>query len=204
MRFAVRWAPALLLVLCALPVARAQQYGESGDVPYVPTPQQVVEAMLKLGNVQAGDVLFDLGCGDGRIVVTAAEKFSATGTGIDLNPKRIAEANENARKAGVADKVKFLEQNLFDSDVSAASVVTLYLLPEVNLKLRPRLLQQLKVGARIVSHSFDMGDWQPDKTVDADGRILYLWNVTEKAKADYGTNAKADHGENTQAPAGGR
>lgn len=181
-----------MFALCTPLALRAQVYGESGDVPYVPTPQQVVEAMLKLGNVQPGDVVFDLGCGDGRIVVTAAEKFSATGTGIDLNPKRIAEANENARKAGVTDKVHFLEQNLFESDVSKATLVTLYLLPEVNLKLRPRLLRQLKVGARIVSHSFDMGEWQPDKTVDADGRILYLWTVTEQAKSEFGAKPESE------------
>ncbi|WP_321474619.1 methyltransferase domain-containing protein [uncultured Paludibaculum sp.] len=186
----LRWAPALFISLAAPLALHAQTYGESGDVPYVPTPQHVVDAMLKLGNVQPGDVVFDLGCGDGRIVVTAAEKFSATGTGIDLNPKRIEEANENARKAGVTDKVTFLQQNLFESDVSKATLVTLYLLPEVNLKLRPRLLQQLKTGTRIVSHSFDMGEWKPDKRFDADGRILYLWTVTDKAKEEFGHAAE--------------
>lgn len=188
-----RWAPALFISLMTPLVLHAQTYGESGDVPYVPTPQHVVDAMLKLGNVQPGDVVFDLGCGDGRIVVTAAEKFSATGTGIDLNPKRIAEANENARKAGVTEKVKFLEQNLFESDVSSATLVTLYLLPEVNLKLRPRLLHQLKPGSRIVSHSFDMGEWKPDKQFDADGRILYLWTVTDKAKAEFANKPEPAH-----------
>jgi len=142
--------------------------------------------MLKLGNVHSGDILYDLGCGDGRIVIMAAQKFGATGTGIDLNPVRIKEANENASQAGVTDKVKFIEKNLFDADVHDATVVTLYLLPQVNLKIRPLLLKQLKVGTRIVSHQFDMGDWKPEKTVTVDWRNVYFWTVTEKAKQEFG------------------
>jgi len=142
--------------------------------------------MLKLGNVHSGDILYDLGCGDGRIVIMAAQKFGATGTGIDLNPVRIKEANENASQAGVTDKVKFIEKNLFDADVHDATVVTLYLLPQVNLKIRPLLLKQLKVGTRIVSHQFDMGEWEPDKKIDIGWRTIYLWTVTEKAKAQFG------------------
>jgi SAM-dependent methyltransferase len=158
-----------------------------GDVPYVPTPPEVVEAMLKLGQVHAGDILYDLGCGDGRIVVMAVQKFGArTGTGIDINPQRIKEALENARQAGVTDKARFIEKNLFDADIHDATVVTLYLLPDVNLRLRPKLLDDLKVGTRIVSHQFDMGDWQPDKKVEIGWRTIYLWTVTEKAKKDYG------------------
>jgi len=142
--------------------------------------------MLKLGNVHDGDILYDLGCGDGRIVIMAAQKFGARGTGIDLNPVRIKEANANASQAGVTDKVKFIEQNLFDADVHDATIVTLYLLPQVNLKIRPMLLKQLKVGTRIVSHQFDMGEWEPDKKIDIGWRTIYLWTVTEKAKAQFG------------------
>ncbi|MGA3094879.1 MAG: class I SAM-dependent methyltransferase [Bryobacteraceae bacterium] len=158
-----------------------------GDVPYVPTPVEVVEAMLKLGQVHAGDVLYDLGCGDGRIVVMAVQKFGVrTGTGIDIDPQRIKEALENARQAGVSDKTRFIEKNLFDADIHDATVVTLYLLPEVNLRLRPKLLADLKVGTRIVSHQFDMGEWQPDKKVEIGWRTIYLWTVTERAKKEYG------------------
>lgn len=146
------------------------------DVPYVPTPQEVVDEMLKVANVKKEDMLYDLGCGDGRIVITAAQKFGTRGVGVDINPERIKESNENARKAGVTDRVKFIQQNLFDTDLSKATVITLYLLPDVNLKLRPKLLQ-LKPGTRIVSHAFDMGDWKPDKTVDVNGRRVYYWVV---------------------------
>lgn len=158
-------------------VAAAQEYEYGGDVPYVPTPYDVVEEMLKLAGVKKGDVVYDLGCGDGRIVVMAAQKFGARGVGIDINPERIQEANENAAKAGVTDRVKFIQQNLFDADIREATVVTLYLLPSVNLKLRPKLQEQLRPGARVVSHSFDMGDWKPDKEVEFNGRKLYLWVI---------------------------
>ncbi len=147
------------------------------DVPYVPTSQELVEQMLKLANVKKGDVVYDLGCGDGRIVVTAAQKFGARAVGVDINPERIKEANENARKAGVTGSTKFVEANLFDADIHNANVVTLYLLPSVNLKLRPKLLRDLKPGTRIVSHSFDMGDWKPDKQEEVNGSMLYLWIV---------------------------
>jgi SAM-dependent methyltransferase len=175
------------LILAAAPLAAQEPAAPLGDVPYVPTPTEVVEAMLNLGQVHAGDVLYDLGCGDGRIVVMAVQKFGAqTGTGIDINPQRIKEALENARQAGVSDKARFIEKNLFDADIHDATVVTLYLLPDVNLRLRPKLLHDLKVGTRIVSHQFDMGDWQPDKKVEIGWRTIYLWTVTEKAKKDYG------------------
>ena len=146
---------------------------------------QALAEMLKLAGVQSSDVLYDLGCGDGRIVVTAAQKFGNRGVGVDIDPERIKEAVANARKGGVEDKTKFIEKDLFDADLREASVVTLYLLPDFNMRLRPKLLRELKVGTRIVSHSFDMGDWAPDKTVKIDYRTLYLWTVTEKAKADY-------------------
>lgn len=150
------------------------------DVPYVPTPQEVVVEMLKLGNAGPNDVLYDLGSGDGRIVITAVEKYGVKeGLGIDINPERIAEAEENAKKAGVTGKVKFRNQDLFETDLSKASVVTLYLLPSINLKLRPKLMKELKPGTRIVSHSFDMGDWKPEKEMTVDGRKIYLWTIPQ-------------------------
>lgn len=162
------------LALFALPLAA--QFDDGGDVPYVPTPPEVVEAMLKLGGVKAGDTVIDLGCGDGRIVVAAAQK-GARGIGYDLNPERIKEAIENAEKAGVKSRVQFIEKNLFDADIHQATVVTLYLLPEVNRRLRPKLMKDLKPGTRIVSHSFDMGDWKPEKEQSINGRRIYLWTI---------------------------
>ena len=149
------------------------------DVIYVPTPDYVVEAMLKMANVTASDVVYDLGSGDGRIPITAAQKYGARAVGIDINPQRIKEANENLAKAGpgVADKVKFLNQDLFETDLSQATVITLYLLPSLNQKLMPKL-KQLKPGTRIVSHSFDMGtSWPPEKTEDVRGRVIYYWTI---------------------------
>jgi SAM-dependent methyltransferase len=153
------------------------------DVPYVPTPQPVVDRMLEVGKVGKDDVLYDLGCGDGRIVITAAKEHGAHATGIDLNPVRIAEAQANAKKAGVENLVNFKVGNLFEADVSPATVVTLYLLPSVNRELRPRLWKQLKVGTRVVSHAFDMGpDWPPEQTVEIDGRKIYVWTITQAQK----------------------
>ena len=147
------------------------------DVIYVPTPDYVVEAMLKMANVTASDVVYDLGSGDGRIPITAAQKYGARAIGIDINPQRIKEANENLAKAGVGDKVKFLNQDLFETDLSEATVITLYLLPSLNQKLMPKL-KQLKPGTRIVSHSFDMGTaWPPEKTEDVRGRVIYYWTI---------------------------
>jgi tRNA A58 N-methylase Trm61 len=134
------------------------------DVPYVPTPHNVVAKMLEMANVKRNDIVYDLGSGDGRIVITAAQKYGASGVGYDIDPKRIKEANENARTAGVTDRVRFEQQDLFKADLSQATVVTLYLLPEVNLKLRPKLLKELKPGTRIVSHNYHFGDWEPIKT----------------------------------------
>ncbi len=151
------------------------------EVPYVPTPHQVVEEMLRLANVGKNDVVYDLGCGDGRIVIAAAQKFGARGVGVDIDPERIKESNANARQAGVSDRVKFLQQDLFEIDLSEATVVTLYLLPEVNLRLRPKLLRELKPGTRIVSHNYDMGDWKPEKVLELSGsdqdHIIYYWVV---------------------------
>jgi precorrin-6B methylase 2 len=173
-----------ILAFTALPMAAQYDYGESGDVPYVPTPPEVVDAMLKLANVKASDVVYDLGCGDGRIVVAAAQKYHARAVGVDINPQRISEAEENARKAGVTPRVRFVNGNFFEADVHEASVVTLYLLSSVNLKLRPKLLKELKPGSRIVSQTFDMGDWKPDKEIEVSGRRVYLWIVPQHAKAN--------------------
>ena len=147
------------------------------DVIYVPTPQPVVEAMLAMAAVKPGDVLYDLGSGDGRIPITAARRYGVRGTGIDIDPARFQEANRNASEAGVAGLVTFKQQDLFESDFSEASVVTLYLLDTLNERLRPKLLRELRPGTRIVSHAFRMGPWQPERTQQVDGRTIYLWTV---------------------------
>jgi tRNA G37 N-methylase Trm5 len=147
------------------------------DVIYVPTPLAVVEAMLNVAGVKAGDVVYDLGCGDGRIVVEAAKR-GASGIGIDIDPHRVAEANENVKRNGVGDRVKILNQDLFATDISDATVVTLYLLPSLNLKLRPTLWKTLKPGTRIVSHSFDMGDWKPEQTLRVNEATIHFWTIT--------------------------
>ncbi len=147
------------------------------DVIYVPTPQEVVDAMLEMANVTSKDVVYDLGSGDGRIPITAAQKYGARAIGIDIDPQRIREAKENLAKANVSDKVEFLNQDLFQTDLSPATVITLYLLPSLNQKLMPQL-KQLKPGTRIVSHSFDMGtEWPPEKTQDVNGRTIYYWTI---------------------------
>lgn len=132
------------------------------DIYYVPTPEEVVIKMLQMAKVTQNDIVYDLGCGDGRIVITAAKVFGARGVGVDIDPVRIKESNENARKIGVTDRVKFIEQDLFKIDISEATVVSLYLQRELNLRLRPKLLRELRPGTRIVSHEFDMDDWKPD------------------------------------------
>jgi 16S rRNA G966 N2-methylase RsmD len=170
----------LTVLLVAAGTSWAQEAGvklRDPDVIYVPTPQEVVDAMLAMANVSSTDVVYDLGSGDGRIPITAAQKYGARAVGIDINPQRIKEANENLAKANVGGKVKFLNQDLFETDISEATVVTLYLLPSLNLKLMPTL-KQLKPGTRIVSHSFDMGtEWPPEKTQDVGGRTIYLWTI---------------------------
>ena len=147
------------------------------DVPFVPTDDGVIKAMLQLGGVGRRDVLYDLGCGDGRILVTAARQFGTRGVGIEVDPARVADAMEYAGDMGVEYLVDFVEDNIFTADISEATVVTLYLLDTVNLKLRPRLLQELRAGTRIVSHAFDMGDWQPDEHLELGGINLYKWIV---------------------------
>jgi SAM-dependent methyltransferase len=161
--------------------ARELAQGRLPDVHYVPTPPEVVAEMLRLTNVQKRDVVYDLGSGDGRIVIMAAQKYGARGVGIDIDPERIQEARENAKKAGVTDHVRFVQQDLFEADISEATVVTLYLLGDLNLKLRPKLWRDLKPGTRVVSHTFDMGDWQPEQVVQVGGRTVYYWVMPAKA-----------------------
>jgi SAM-dependent methyltransferase len=163
------------------------------DVVYVPTPPEVVAAMLKLANVTKDDVVYDLGSGDGRIVITAAKQYGARGVGIDINPVRIKEAQENAQKAGITDRVKFLQQDLFEADFREATVVTLYLLPRLNLKLRPKLLRELKPGTRIVSHDFDMGDWKPERTVQVGSKTVYFWTIPANATSNTTSNGTTNN-----------
>jgi SAM-dependent methyltransferase len=181
--------PLLLAMALAAP-AQNTKPSRQPDVPYVPTTEPAVEEMLKLARVTKNDVVYDLGCGDGRIVIAAAKQYGARGVGIDINPERIAEANENAKKAGVTHLVKFIEQDLFEANFREASVVTLFLLTEVNLRLRPKLLEQLKPGTRVVSNTFEMGDWKPEKETKLNGEDseysylsskFFLWTIPAKA-----------------------
>jgi ribosomal protein L11 methylase PrmA len=171
-----------LAILAALVVPSSGQQAplRSPDVIFVPTPQEVVDAMLKLAKVTKNDVVYDLGSGDGRIPITAAKTYGARGVGIDIDPQRIKEATENLKTAAVGDRVKFLNQDLFTTDISEATVVTLYLLPSLNLKLLPKLNKELKPGTRIVSHAFDMGDAKPLETLNVNGRTVYFWTIPIK------------------------
>lgn len=147
------------------------------DVPYVPTPKGVVDKMLDMAQVGSADIVYDLGCGDGRLIITAAKERGARGVGIDLNPARIIESNENATKAKVKDRVTFIQQDLFETDFSEATVLTMYLLPQVNLALRPRILTEMKPGSRVVSHDFDMKEWEPDNVSVIGNSHIYYWLV---------------------------
>jgi tRNA A58 N-methylase Trm61 len=175
---------ALALVLSLAAVARAQ-LTRTPEVPYVPTDDAIVARMLTMAAVGKNDVLYDLGSGDGRIPITAAKRFGTRGVGVDLDPARVAEARENASKAGVEDRVKFMQQDLFETDIREATVVTLYLLPEVNLRLRPKLLSDLEPGTRVVSHNYDMGDWAPLRTetiqIDGTDHYIYYWVVPRRS-----------------------
>jgi SAM-dependent methyltransferase len=174
MRFRCLPVTAVLAVVAA---AQIPQTVKLPEVPYVPTENTVVDAMLKLAGAKNTDIVYDLGCGDGRIVVRAAKNHGARGVGVDIDPARIQQARENAKRNNVEDLVRFEENDLFDADIREATVVMLYLLPNVNLRLRPKLLRDLKPGTRIVSHSFDMGDWKPEKEEQVDGATIYLWTV---------------------------
>lgn len=161
------------------------------DVPYVPTPDNVVERMLDVTNVQSSDYVVDLGSGDGRIVIAAAKR-GASGHGIDLDPKRVDEARENASEQGVDEQIMFMEKDIFNTDFSEASVVTMYLLPSVNKKLRPKLLDNLQPGTQIVSHSFDMGSWKADKEIvvrdDGSSHDIYYWIIPAKVEGAWTWN----------------
>ena len=172
-------ALAATLVLAATPGRAADPVRL--DVPFVPTPEDAVARMLDMAQVGPQDTVIDLGSGDGRIAIAAVrDRRAARATGIDLDPERIAEARANAQQAGVQDRVRFVQQNLFETDISKATVLTMYLLPDVNLKLRPRILSDLAPGTRVVSHAFTMGDWDSDQYETVDGRSLYLWIVPAK------------------------
>lgn len=185
----LRSLPCSLLIFAVVSaIAAAAQSSEPRlDVPYVPTTEEAVQAMLKLADVKKTDVVYDLGCGDGRIVIAAAKEFGARGVGIDIDRERISEAKKNAKKAGVENLVRFELKDLFQADFHEATVVTLFLLPDVNLRLRPKLLRDLKPGTRIVSNTFHMGDWKADQetTVGEDSPLshkLYLWVVPPAQK----------------------
>ena len=162
------------------------------DVVFVPTPYEAVDAMLKVAKVSKSDVVYDLGSGDGRIPIMAVQKYNAArAVGIDINPERIKEAQANLKSAGVGDRVRFLNEDLFEANISDATVVTLYLLPSLNLKLLPKLLAELKPGTRIVSHAFDMGSWKPQQTLNAGGSTVYFWTIPAKGTPEYIAATKA-------------
>jgi SAM-dependent methyltransferase len=177
-----RSCPALLpfLICVGLAAAWGQKVpSRPPDVRYEPSSPQIVSEMLRLAGARKSDVVYDLGCGDGRIVIAAAKEFGARAVGIDIDPERIRESTENAGKAGVGRRVRFRNEDLFEADIHEATVVTLYLWPWINLKLRPKLLKELKPGTRIVSHSHDMGDWAPEKEIEVEGHKIYFWRVPE-------------------------
>lgn len=187
--------------LVALPAVQAQQLQQSPnggaqlrapDVVYVPTPAEAVDAMLKVAKVGKSDIVYDLGSGDGRIPIMAVQKYNAQrAIGIDINPVRIKEAEANLKTANLGNRVRFLNQDLFESDISDATVVTLYLLPSLNLKLLPKLLAEVKPGTRIVSHAFDMGSWKPQQTLNAGGSTIYFWTIPAKGTPEYEAAANA-------------
>ena len=166
----------VLLVVAATPVYA--QLGSPPDVVYIPTPQPVVDAMLEAASVTSSDVVYDLGSGDGRIVITAAKKFGARGVGIEIDPTLVKKATENAAAAGVAERVRFVSQNLFDAKIGDATVVTLYLLQSLNERLRPKLVRELKPGTRVVSHVFNMGpEWPPEKSLQVGASRIHVWTI---------------------------
>jgi len=188
-------SPTLFAIALLSPGGFAQEWTKELDTPYVPTPQVVVDRMLELAQVKVGETVIDLGSGDGRIMIEAASKYGARGFGVEIDPLLVKRSNENARRAGVGDRVKFLQQDLFKTDFHEANVLTLYLLPDVNLALRPKILAELKAGARVVSHDYGMGDWRPDaeETIPApDKKVgarkesqVYLWTVPAKVEGEW-------------------
>jgi ribosomal protein L11 methylase PrmA len=177
----MRTALIVLWMACAGLGAQPEKQLRAPDVRYEPSTPAIVAAMLELGGVGKGDVVYDLGCGDGRIVIEAALRYGARGVGIDIDPERIREARENARKAGVEKRVEFRQEDLFEARIGDATVVTLYLWPWINLKLRTKLLEELKPGTRVVSNLHDMGDWVAEKTVRVDSHPVYLWRIPARA-----------------------
>jgi SAM-dependent methyltransferase len=155
--------------------------GASPDVPYVSTPHAIVDEMVRLADVKASDVAYDLGCGDGRLVIAAVKKTGCRGVGIDIDPERIKESRANARAAGVQDRVRFVEQNFFASDIREATVMLIYLFPDVNIRLRAKFLSEMKPGSRLVSHAFDMGDWKPDNSASIGAQRVYYWVIPANA-----------------------
>ena len=181
---------AMLILGVSQAAAQRGERKRQPDVPYVPTTEEAVRAMLKLADVKKADIVYDLGCGDGRIVIAAAKTYGARGVGIDIDPDRIREARANAKKADVENLVRFEENDLFQADFREATVVTLFLLPSINLKLRPKLLQNLKPGTRVVSNTFDMGTWRPEKEQSLPGadddeigslsHKFFLWKIPRR------------------------
>jgi SAM-dependent methyltransferase len=184
----------VVLMTAAVLAAQDTTASRTPDVHYVPTPHHVVDAMLRFTSVGPNDVVFDLGSGDGRIPIAAAKRFGARGVGIDIDPARIKEANANAQAAGVTDRVRFLRQDLFKTDFSSATVVTLYLLPSLNVKLRPLLFRELKPGTRIASHAFEMGDWQPDAKLEIEGTNAFFWTIPVDVRGDWNWQLKTKEG----------
>jgi SAM-dependent methyltransferase len=195
-----RWELGLSLMLSMIAFWGAiQAQPPKPDVEYVPTPHHVVAEMLRLAETKKTDVVYDLGCGDGRVVIMAAKEYGTRGVGVDIDPQRIEESRENARQAGVTDRVHFLQHNLFETDIRDATLVTLYLLPQLNRQLRPRLLSELRPGTRIVSHDFDMGEWSPDKTIHVPGstydHTVYYWVIPANVDGVWRVHVPAPAGE---------
>jgi precorrin-6B methylase 2 len=176
-------------LLAAFSDSATAQASRSPDVHFVPTPHDVVAAMLKVANVRKNDVLYDLGSGDGRIVIAAARKYGTRGTGIDIDSVRVAEGRRGARKAGVSNRAKFMQADLFQTDLRDATVVTLYLLPTLNVKLRPKLYAELKPGSRVVSHAFDMGTWKPDSTFMVGTSAVFYWVIPANVGGEWALTA---------------
>ncbi len=166
--------------------------GASPDVPYVSTPHTIVDEMVRLADVKSSDVVYDLGCGDGRLVIAAVKKTGCRGVGIDIDPERIKESRANARTAGVEDRVRFVEQNFFASDIRGATVMLIYLFPDINIRLRGKFLSEMKPGSRLVSHAFDMGDWKPDNSASIRAQRVYLWVIPANATGTWKWNSPGD------------
>jgi len=166
--------------------------GASPDVPYVSTPHTIVDEMVRLADVKSDDVVYDLGCGDGRLVIAAVKKTGCRGVGIDIDPERIKESRVNARAAGVEDRVRFIEQNFFASDIREATVMLIYLFPDVNIRLRGKFLSEMKPGSRLVSHAFDMGDWKPDNSASVRAQRVYYWVIPANATGTWTWRSPGD------------